>query len=107
VILFRIPAIIATLASGYMLATLTLLANRQVKTGRTAETLVFLAAGRIGGVPVVALIALASSSPSRSCSVASPTVATSPLPARAGPRPPSRACASARPSPSPSWRAAS
>jgi ribose transport system permease protein len=58
VILFRIPAIIATLASGYMLATLTLLANRQVKTGRTAETLVFLAAGRIGGVPVVALIAL-------------------------------------------------
>jgi ribose transport system permease protein len=59
VILFRIPAIIATLASGYMLATLTLLANRQVKTGRTAETLVFLAAGRIGGVPVVALIALA------------------------------------------------
>lgn len=59
VILFRIPAIIATLASGYMLATLTLLANRQVKTGRTAETLVFLAAGRLGGVPVVALIALA------------------------------------------------
>ena len=59
VILFRIPAIIATLASGYMLATLTLLANRQVKTGRTAETLVYLAAGRIGGVPVVALIALA------------------------------------------------
>jgi ribose transport system permease protein len=59
VILFRIPAIIATLASGYMLATLTLLANRQVKTGRTAETLVYLAAGRLGGVPVVALIALA------------------------------------------------
>jgi ribose transport system permease protein len=59
VILLRIPAIIATLATGYMLATLTLLANRQVKTGGTADTLVFLAAGRVGGVPVVALIALA------------------------------------------------
>lgn len=58
VIVFRIPAIIATLATGYMLATLTLLANRQVKTVRTAETLAFLATGRIGGVPVVALIAL-------------------------------------------------
>ncbi len=58
VIVFRIPAIIATLATGYMLATLTLLANRQVKTGRTAETLAYLAAGRLGGVPVVALIAL-------------------------------------------------
>jgi ribose transport system permease protein len=41
-----------------MLATLTLIANRQVKTGGTAETLVFLAAGRVGGMPVVALIAL-------------------------------------------------
>ena len=59
VILLRIPAIIATLASGYMLATLTLLANRQVKTGRTAETLAYLGAGRLGGVPVVGLIALA------------------------------------------------
>lgn len=58
VVLFRIPAIIGTLATGYMLATLTLLTNRQVKTGRTAETLVVLGAGRIGGVPVVALIAL-------------------------------------------------
>jgi len=58
VVLFRIPAIIGTLATGYMLATLTLLTNRQVKTGRTAETLVFLGAGRLGGVPVVALIAL-------------------------------------------------
>jgi ribose transport system permease protein len=58
VVLFRIPAIIGTLATGYMLATLTLLANRQVKTGRTAETLAYLGAGRHWGVPVVALIAL-------------------------------------------------
>jgi len=58
VIVIRIPAIIATLATGYMLATLTLLANRQVKTVRTAETLGFLATGRLGDVPVVALIAL-------------------------------------------------
>lgn len=59
VVLLRIPAIIATLATGYMLATLTLLANRQVKPGGTAEALAWLAAGRWGGVPVAALVALA------------------------------------------------
>ena len=58
VVRLRIPAIIATLATGYMLATLTLIVNRQVKTSGTAETLAFVAAGRIGGVPVVALVAL-------------------------------------------------
>lgn len=59
VVILRIPAIIATLATGYMLATLTLLANRRVKSGGTAETLGWIATGRIGGVPVVALLALA------------------------------------------------
>jgi ribose transport system permease protein len=59
VVVMRIPAIIATLATGYMLATMTLLVNRQVKAGGTAETLAAVATGRVGGVPVVALVALA------------------------------------------------
>jgi ribose transport system permease protein len=59
VVLLRIPAIIATLATGYMLATVTLLVNRQVKSSGTAETLAWLATGRVGGVPVVALLAVA------------------------------------------------
>ena len=58
VVLLRIPAIIATLATGYMLATLTLLVNRQVRSGGTAETLAELATGRIAGVPVVAVVAV-------------------------------------------------
>lgn len=58
VVLVRIPAIIATLATGYMLATLSLLVNRQVRTGGTADTLALLAAGRIEGLPVIALVAL-------------------------------------------------
>jgi ribose transport system permease protein len=59
VVALRIPAIIATLATGYMLATLTLLANRRIKSGGTAETLAWIATGRIGGVPVLALLAAA------------------------------------------------
>jgi ribose transport system permease protein len=58
VVALRIPAIIATLATGYMLATVTLLVNRQVKAGGTAEALAWLATGRLGGVPVVGLLAL-------------------------------------------------
>ncbi len=58
VVLLRIPAIIATLATGYMLATLTLLVNRRVKSSGTSETLDWLATGRVAGVPVVALLAL-------------------------------------------------
>ncbi len=59
VVLLRIPAIIATLATGYMLATLTLLVNRRIKTGGTADALAFLATGRIGDVPIAALVGLA------------------------------------------------
>ena len=58
VVLLRIPAIIATLATGYMLATLTLLVNRQVKSSGTADALAWLATGRVASVPVVALLAL-------------------------------------------------
>lgn len=58
VILLRIPAIIATLATGYMLATVTLLVNRRVKSSGTAETLAWLAAGRLWGVPVAMILAV-------------------------------------------------
>lgn len=58
VVLLRIPAIIATLATGYMLATATLLVNRLVKSAGTPETLGFLATGRLGGLPVAALLGL-------------------------------------------------
>ncbi len=59
VVLLRIPAIIATLATGYMLATLTLLVNRAVKSAGTPSTLGFLATGRLAGFPVAALLGLA------------------------------------------------
>lgn len=59
VVIFRIPAIIATLATGYMLATLTLLVNRQVKAMGTPDALGFLATGRLGGFPVAAIVGLA------------------------------------------------
>lgn len=58
VVLLRIPAMIATLATGYMLATATLLVNRLVKSTDTPETLAFLAAGRVAGLPVAALVGL-------------------------------------------------
>jgi ribose transport system permease protein len=58
VVLLRIPAIIATLATGYMLATATLLVNRAVKSAGTPETLGFLATGRLGGFPVATLLCL-------------------------------------------------
>jgi ribose transport system permease protein len=59
VVLLRIPAIIATLATGYMLATATLLVNRAVKSAGTPDTLGFLATGRLAGFPVAALLGLA------------------------------------------------
>lgn len=59
VVVLRIPAIIATLASGYALATATLIANRQVKGMATADTLAALATGRLGGIPVIVLIGVA------------------------------------------------
>lgn len=58
VVLLRIPAMIATLATGYMLATGTLLVNRLVKLAGTPETLGFLATGRLAGLPVAAVLGL-------------------------------------------------
>ncbi|MEJ8473807.1 ABC transporter permease [Roseibium algae] len=54
----RVPAIIATLAIGYVLATATLLANREMSTFAVSPTLKYLASAKLGGLPIMALIAL-------------------------------------------------
>lgn len=59
VIAIRIPAIIATLATGYILATATLLANRSLDGFAVSPTLKSVASGRIFGFPIMALIAVA------------------------------------------------
>jgi ribose transport system permease protein len=59
VVLFRIPAMIATLATGYVLATGTLLANRQIAGAVANPALAFIAAGKVGGVPVMLIVAVA------------------------------------------------
>lgn len=55
----RIPAIIATLATGYILATATLLANGLMSGFTISPALQTLTAGRVGGVPVIAIVAVA------------------------------------------------
>ena len=59
VIAIRIPAIIATLATGYILATATLLANRSLDGFAISPLLKSVATGRFLGVPVMALVAIA------------------------------------------------
>ncbi|QCP50316.1 ABC transporter permease [Trinickia violacea] len=59
VVLCRIPAIIATLATGYILATATLLANRAIPGFKVAPAIHFIATGRIGAMPVIVVVALA------------------------------------------------
>ncbi len=54
----RIPAIIATLAVGYVLDTATLLANRRFTTFAVSPALRVLASAHVGGVPVILLLAL-------------------------------------------------
>ena len=54
----RIPAIIATLATGYMLATATLFTNRLVSGSAVSPVLRSIAIGRIGSLPVIALVAI-------------------------------------------------
>ncbi|HSI41347.1 MAG TPA: ABC transporter permease [Xanthobacteraceae bacterium] len=58
VVAFRVPAIIATLATGYILATGTLIANRWASGFTVSPLLKTLAAGRIEGVPLMLLVAL-------------------------------------------------
>ncbi len=58
VLVARIPAIIATLATGYVLATASLLANRAIPGFTIAPMLRAVATARIGGVPIMALVAV-------------------------------------------------
>ncbi|WP_279480179.1 ABC transporter permease [Aureimonas sp. SK2] len=58
VLALRIPAMIATLASGYILATATLIVNGHVSGSGSAPMLAGFASGRIGGLPVIAVVAL-------------------------------------------------
>jgi ribose transport system permease protein len=58
VLLARIPAIIATLATGYVLATASLLANRAIPGFTIAPTLRAIATARVVGVPIMAVVAL-------------------------------------------------
>jgi ribose transport system permease protein len=59
VITLRIPAIIATLATGYILASAALVTNDVLVGPKVAPALVALASGKVAGVPVFALITLA------------------------------------------------
>jgi ribose transport system permease protein len=59
VVRLKVPAIIATLATGYVLATATLLANRSIHGFAVSPALKFLAAGRISGAPIMLLICIA------------------------------------------------
>jgi ribose transport system permease protein len=59
VLLARIPAIIATLATGYILATASLLANRAIPGFTIAPTLRVVATARVFGVPIMAIVAVA------------------------------------------------
>lgn len=58
VIAIRIPAIIATLACGYVLATATLLANRSLQGATVSPLLKTIASARIIGMPVMAIFAV-------------------------------------------------
>lgn len=59
VVIIGIPAIIATLSTGFVLATATLLANREIPGFAVSPTLRYIATAKLGGVPVMALVALA------------------------------------------------
>jgi ribose transport system permease protein len=54
----RIPAMIATLAVGYILASATLIANRGFYTFAVSPILATIATQRIGGVPIISLAAV-------------------------------------------------
>jgi ribose transport system permease protein len=58
VLAFRIPAIIATLATGYILATFSLFANRALVSYGVSPTLKWITTARLGAIPVIAIIAI-------------------------------------------------
>ena len=59
VVFLRIPAMIATLATGYILASSTLLVNAMVTRMGTPPLLAFLATGKAGGFSIVFFVAVA------------------------------------------------
>lgn len=59
VVALRVPAIIATLATGYVLATATLLANRQIPGFLVSPLLRATVTGRWFGIPVIVIVAVA------------------------------------------------
>lgn len=58
VVALRVPAIIATLATGYVLATATLLANREIPGFLVSPLLRAVATGRWLGVPIIVILAI-------------------------------------------------
>jgi ribose transport system permease protein len=58
VLIARIPAIIATLATGYILATASLLANRAIPGFTIAPTLRMVSTARVAGIPIMAVVAV-------------------------------------------------
>jgi ribose transport system permease protein len=58
VVTLRIPAIIATLATGYVLATATLLSNKAIPGFAVSPTLKYIASARFAGMPAMTLIAV-------------------------------------------------
>lgn len=60
VVMLRIPAIIATLATGYILATATLLANKAIPGFVVSPTLKYVASARLAGLPVMTIVAVIS-----------------------------------------------
>jgi ribose transport system permease protein len=59
VVKLRIPAIIATLAVGYMLDSATLIANRHLEVFTVSPVLRGIASARFAGIPTILLLALA------------------------------------------------
>lgn len=57
VVMLRIPAIIATLATGYILATATLKANQAIPGFAVSPALKYIAGTRIAGFPIMSMIA--------------------------------------------------
>lgn len=57
VLVLRIPAMIATLASGYILATATLVLNGAIQAAGSAPSLASLTSGRLGPLPYIAICA--------------------------------------------------
>ncbi|MBP0438279.1 ABC transporter permease [Tianweitania sediminis] len=54
----RIPAMIATLASGYILATGVMIVNAQINTFSRPPLLAWVATGRVGELPVMVIVAI-------------------------------------------------